>query len=308
MSRNISLDIRIINFIVGKFESYINWKNKRREIEEQKNWLEIFKDKDFINHRLSDQLVIRLFGDSVLSKLIFDDFETDEIRFLNEFLSEGDIFLDIGANIGLFSLYASKKVGGTGIVYAFEPATITYGRLVENIRINGIGNIQPIQIGLSDKEEILELNVSTDGHEAWNTFVSTEDTKFSIREKVQVKSLDHFLIEQGIELKRISLIKLDVEGFEINVLKGSINLLETPDAPVFMVEFTDENAINAGNCCHELYKYLLPYGYVWYTFDPVSRKLNKESIRLSYPYNNLIAVKKNSKHAGISKFMTVTQI
>lgn len=306
MSSRISLDIRIINFVVDKFDSYIKYKNKKNAVRANREWNKLFDNNDFFIHRLSDQIEIKLYSDSILSKFIFDDFETDEIKFLNKYLSEGDIFLDIGANIGLFSLHASKRVGSEGMVYAFEPATKTYGRLVDNIRINGIGNVKPIRIGLSNEDDILELNVSTNGHEAWNTFVSSNDSKFSLKEEVQVRSLDNFILEQGIDISRISLIKLDVEGFEINVLKGSTSLLKTLDAPAFMVEFTDENAVNAGNCCHELYKYLLPFGYTWYSFDPAQDKLNFDPLRLNYPYNNLIAIKKGSRHKGILQFIMST--
>src|SRR4029077_3659474 len=136
-----------------------------------------------------------------------------------------------------------------------------------NIQLNNIENIRSFKLGLSDKDDILELNVSSDGHEAWNTFVQSTDNKFSSKEKVQVKSLDNILAENSIEMNRISLVKLDVEGFEINVLKGASHLLSSENAPAFMVEFTEDNAISAGNCCHELYKLLIGYDYTWFIYD-----------------------------------------
>jgi FkbM family methyltransferase len=304
MSKSASLDIRIINYIDRKLDKYIIWKQKKETVKSEKSWLKLFQNNDHFIHKLSDGIKIRLYKDSILSRYIYDSFETSEINFLNDFLNEGDCFIDIGSNIGLFSLYASRKVGPAGLVIAFEPASQTYNRMLENIQVNGIENIQPYRLGLSDRDEILELNISSNGYEAWNTFVKTSDDKFSLKEKVQVKSFDHFLQENAIDGGKISLIKLDVEGFEINVLKGSTGLLTNQNAPVFMIEFTDENAISAGNCCHELYKLLLQYDYSWYTYDMIRKKLNREPMRLNYPYNNLIAVKNMTANKKVSRFIS----
>jgi FkbM family methyltransferase len=304
MSNPASFDIRLVNYIVRRLDKYVIWKKNKETDKLEKIWLKLFQNKDNFIHQLSEGLKIKLYKDSVLSRYIYDRFETSEIEFLIDFLREGDCFVDIGSNIGLYSLYASGRVGPNGLVIAFEPANQTYNRLLENIKLNGIKNIRPFRLGLSNKDEILELNISSNGFEAWNTFVQTKDVRFSLKEKVQVKSFDNFLVENMIDADKISLIKLDVEGFEINVLKGSDKLLAGENAPVFMVEFTDENAINAGNCCHELYKLLLPYGYSWYTYDPNNKKLNPESMRLNYPYNNLIAVKNAANNKRISSFST----
>jgi FkbM family methyltransferase len=291
MSSSNSFDVRVINFIVRQLDKYVRSKNERNKINSDKVWSQLFGSQDNIIHKLDGDIKIKLYKDSVLSKFIYDNFETSEIDFLNIFLKEGDCFVDIGANIGLFSLYASKKVGVAGEVISFEPASTTYKRLLENIQLNHNQNIRPFHLGLSDKDEILDLNVSLDGHEAWNTFVPTTDNKFSLKEKVRVQAFDHFIRENSIDINKISLIKLDVEGFEINVFKGSNDLLSSLNAPAFLVEFTDENAISAGNCCHELYKFLLRYNYFWYTYDPIRKKLEEEPMRLNYPYNNLIAIK-----------------
>jgi FkbM family methyltransferase len=303
MSNISGLDIRILNFIFSRLNKYVIWKEKKKRRKLEISWLNLFQKKDYIVHQLADDLKIMLYRDSVLSKLIYRGFETIEIDFLNDFLIEGDYFVDIGANIGLFSLYASRRVGSGGLVIAFEPANQTYNRMLDNIELNGIRNIQTHRLGLSDKEEVLDLNISTDGYEAWNTFVPTTDKKFSLKEMVEVTTLDHFLNENSIDINKISLIKLDVEGFEINVLKGAVGLLTNQDAPVFMIEFTDENAISAGNCCHELYKLLLQYNYSWFTYDATRKALNPELMRLNYPYSNLIAVKNAESNRKISRFI-----
>jgi FkbM family methyltransferase len=295
MKNNVPLDIKLINYISRKLNDYVLKKRRKEKVLSDKLWRDKFKSSELIIHQLKSDIKIKLYEDSILSKLIYEGFENSEIDFLNTFLRVGDCFLDIGANVGLFSLYASRKVGSAGSVISFEPSKLTYSRLLENLELNGITNVSPYKLGLSNRDEILELNVSVDGHDAWNTFVKSDDTKFSSKEAVQVKTFDSFSIEYSINTDNISLIKLDVEGFEINVLQGAPNLLSKENAPVFMVEFTDNNSIIAGHCCHELYKLLLQYDYSWYTYDETRKKLIPEPMRLNYPYNNLIAVKNGKK-------------
>ena len=298
-----AIDIRITNFINKVLNFYIRKRELNIQLSKNKNWEKNFKTSEYFIHKLDDNLSIKLYKDSYLSKLIYDKFEVDEIDFVNKYLKEGDTFLDIGANVGLFSLYASKKVGSSGNVIAFEPAYVTHKRLLENCELNKLSNVRPFKLGLSNENTTLELNISSNGFEAWNTFVKSNDNKFSSKESVEVNSLDYFLSQNSIDTDKISLIKLDVEGFEINVLEGASALLANENAPVFMVEFTDDNAIAAGHCCHEIYKLLNRYGYTWYTYDAAKNKLIFDPMRPSYPYNNLIAVKNISLNPRLSGFL-----
>jgi FkbM family methyltransferase len=297
-------DLRIANYLIKKLNSYILVKDKKRKEEDHTKWAQRFHSSDFIVHSLGEGLKINLYKDSVLSKLIFDGFELDEIEFLSDFLKEGDCFVDIGANVGLFSLFASKKVGLSGTVIAFEPSQTTFNRLLENIELNGISNVKPYKLGLSDQEKVLELNISVNGYEAWNTFVKTKSSEFTKKEQVQVKTFDDFFLENSIPTENITLIKLDVEGFELNVLNGAKKLLSQEKAPVFLVEFTDVNANEAGHCCHEIYKLLNMYGYNWYKYDSHLKKLIFSPMQINYPYTNLIAIKGegNIKVLRIFKF------
>ncbi len=119
----------------------------------------------------------------------------------------------------------------------------------------------------SDWEEMLELNTFCEWIRSSEYICAYEnDNKFSTKEHVQVRLLDDFLKEISLDIDKIALVKLDVEGFELNVLKGAVKLLSRDNAPVFLVEFTDDNSIAAGHCCHEIYKLLNEYGYKWYRY------------------------------------------
>jgi len=302
MKSTVSLDIRIANYIARKLNGYVAGKNKKQSLRSETAWKEKFKGGDHIIFDLGEGIRMKLYSDSFLSKFIYDGFEKDEIHFLSHYLEPGDTFIDIGANVGLFSLYASKIVGPRGSVVAFEPSGVTNQRLLENVGLNGLENVTVHKMGLSDKSAILELNISVNGYEAWNTFVQSEDNKFSKKEQVPVKAFDAFCVEHSLDTDKISLIKLDVEGFEMNVLNGATGLLSKSNAPVFMVEFTDPNAIASGHCCHEIYKFLNGYDYRWYTYAAELKELTFDALRESYPYNNLIAVKDTNRNRVAARF------
>lgn len=185
---------------------------------------------------------------------------------------------------------ASKKVGNEGHVVAFEPSPKTFIRLKENISINSIGNIKAMNLGLSDKEDFLHLNISENGYDAWNSFADAEDDKFQNKVKVKVSALDTLLEENGID--DINLIKLDVEGWEKYVLYGGEKFFQRK-SPVIMVEFTEANTFAAGYHVQELFDIMQGWGYQWYRY--INHELVPEIKKLHYPYDNLFAIKDLNK-------------
>ena len=228
-----------------------------------------------------------------MSRLIHFGFENDEIEFVTKYVKAGDIFIDIGANIGLFSLVASPIVGLQGKVISYEPTPKTYNRFIENIKLNRITNINAKNIGLSDSESYLNLNISDSGYDAWNTFAPNEvgnKSKFTSTVNVKVMTLDQELDE--LNKANISLVKIDVEGWEKFVLLGGESFFRKY-SPVVMIEFTEENTFAAGYYVYELFDLLLDWGYKWYSYN--DHNLIPEIKRLRYPYTNLIAIK-NIEH------------
>lgn len=263
-------------------------KNRWKEIAEthKTHALEIY---------ISDSLKLKLYTDSIISKYIyFDSFEKDELLFLQRFLHPGDICIDIGAHIGLFSLHASSIVGETGMVYAFEPTQKTFSRLQENISLNSAKNIQAIHTALSNTDGTAELHVASSGYDAWNSLAKPSLGTIQNTETISTKTFDTFV--QTIDRKHaIKFIKIDVEGWEIPVLEGGKEFLSQPIAPTLLVEFTDQNAINAGYTCTELYNLLISFGYDLYTYDSIHNVLIPEELRDEYPYVNIIATKNKAE-------------
>lgn len=285
-----SLDIKIANFINRCINYYVK---KRSNIQppptDDDIWNSLFTNSNKIEHELENNVRIILYKDSILCKLIYFGFEQTEISFVKKFLRKGDVFIDVGANIGLYSLYASKIIGSNGKIYAFEPTPVIFDRLKQNIRLNNFENIEPHNIGLSNSKSFIDFNISNDGHDAWNSFAKLPENISYEKIKVLVDTLDSFISENKI--KNISLIKLDVEGWEKFVLEGCPYLLNTDNPPVFLVEYSENLAFSAGYYLGELFDLMKYYGYEWYSYNHESNVLKKEKKKLHYPYENLIAIK-----------------
>jgi len=251
------------------------------------SWNKLFNEKGFFEFNLNNEIIINLYKDSILSRLIYDGFEKEEIKYVISELKEGDFFIDIGTNIGLFSLFASKIIGDKGKIICFEPSPSTFSRLVENVQLNDFKNLNLRNIGLSNREEEMTFYVSNNGYDAWNSFAPTKDNKLESSIQVAVSTLDIELEE--IDKSKIKLVKIDVEGWEKFVLEGGQDFLIKFN-PIVMIEFTEENTFNAGYPVHDIYDIMQNYGYEW--FRIINGELVKEEKKLYYPYTNLIAKKR----------------
>ena len=140
-----------------------------------------------------------------------------EIEFCKNEIKKGDTVVDVGANIGLFTLFFSKLVGTTGRVIAFEPDPENFDVLKKNIELNEITNVTLIQKGVSNKNESVKLYKSSvsGGHSLIKNEWAKEYTN------IQTVTLDDYF--RG---KEIDMIKIDTEGFELEVIEGGKKLLE----------------------------------------------------------------------------------
>ena len=134
-----------------------------------------------------------------------------EIEFCKKELKKGDTVIDVGANIGYFTLFFSKLVGEKGKVIAFEPDPINFDILKKNIELNKITNVELVKKGVSNKNEFMRLYKSpvSGGHSLIKNEWGKEYTD------IQTVTLDEYFKEQKIDV-----IKIDVEGFELEVIEG----------------------------------------------------------------------------------------
>ncbi len=190
-------------------------------------------------------------------------FEKGERRFVWRFLRPGMTVLDIGAHVGLYSLIAAKRVGPDGVVIAFEPSPREYRRLRLHLWLNRIRNVRTEPIAVSDEDGETTFWIvegwSTGGNSLRNPVHFGEPTK-----PIQVPTtrLDTYLNQRN--LKKVDFIKMDVEGSELQILRGAHELLTRIPRPVMMLEMTDYPV--RGYPCVTLYDFLADtYGYQWYS-------------------------------------------
>ncbi len=237
------------------------------------------------------------YTDSLISYYLFlGQFENAEIAFMKKFLNEGDVFIDIGANIGLFTIMAGRKVGSSGKVYAFEPVSKTYERLNENISLNKFSNCLSFHLALSNQKASMTINTPQGWYDAHSTLTSTPsrgegDMK---TEQIEASTID-ILISQYREMGLAALIKIDVEGWERYVLEGGADFFRSKNAPTLMVEFADDNLQSLDGSCAQLYEQLVEYGYNIYKYDASANLLMPSPRKEVYGYENLIASKNISE-------------
>ncbi len=141
-----------------------------------------------------------------------------EIGFMKEFLREGDVFLDLGAHIGVFTLIASREVGKTGKVVSLEPHPQSYHRLCKHLELNSIENVVALNVAASDKEEICIMGLTQEGQLGTNTLLFDElRPQESSSTSVECYPLADILHRCDISVIRGA--KIDIEGYEYRVLK-----------------------------------------------------------------------------------------
>ena len=171
-------------------------------------------------------------------------FDRTEIKFLQKNLHEGDIFLDVGANIGFYSLIVSRIVGDEGRVLAIEADPFIYHQLVTNIEMNEIKNITAINRGVSDKDEVLSLGICTIGNRGGNSFLREGN------EKIEVVCSTLLDIILSADILQVKAIKIDIEGFEYRVLKKFFEQAPAEMHPeILLIEHIPAmNAVAGGDC------------------------------------------------------------
>ena len=169
-------------------------------------------------------------------------FEPHLVELSKDFIKEGDIVFDVGANVGIHTTLFSQLVGNTGKVIAFEPNEINLERLYLNLQLNQIENVEVVEkaVGESVKEyDFYELDISSEftGH---HSLVYTETLEEFARtnkinqRKILGTSIDDFSGENGLVP---SFLKMDIEGYEYFALKGAQKMLKKADRLTMIIEF-----------------------------------------------------------------------
>lgn len=147
--------------------------------------------------------------------------------FLAETLREGQVFLDIGANIGFYTLFASRRVGPTGRVFSFEPDPMTFESLERSVALNRYTWTRCVNVALSNRSgEIPFYTVSDGSAHSLVPEIERRADRYSGKVPVRVARLDDLVREGVLDAPRIDLVKIDVEGEEERTVEGMLGTLE----------------------------------------------------------------------------------
>jgi FkbM family methyltransferase len=175
--------------------------------------------------------------------------------FIADLIRLGDTVIDVGANRGMFALVASKLVGSSGKVICFEPNPVCTELLNESIELNNIKNISVHPFGLGDREQRSTLSVPKI-NSGEGTFGKSAYNKHAVQEiNARIKIGDTV-----VEDEHPSVIKIDVEGFEKQVVSGLARTIEKNN-PIILTEIAKQLLEACGSSIAELEKQMQNFGY-----------------------------------------------
>jgi FkbM family methyltransferase len=234
-------------------------------------------------------ITLKLHCDGQIAEALYLGFESIERDFVASYVKPGMCVIDIGANIGLYTIMASALVGQSGIVHAFEPSSSTYQLLKRNIELNSCRNVTTNRLALSNSKESMVLKAdpchpSYDAHR----YVERKNNVGSIfktDEEVRCLTLD----EYALNLEKIDFLKIDVEGAELMVLQGATAVLSLHN-PTLMFEC---------NRNRDVLQLLRKYDYNFYKWDVDSKTLLPLTIQEALFAHNIFAAAAHGGHIDL---------
>lgn len=200
-----------------------------------------------VHKKQGEPIPFTFYTPNALSKLRADTFSTKEpetLRWIDEQAKQGDVLVDIGANVGLYSIYHAKTKGG--ITYAFEPSVFNLKLLVKNINANGCQDkIRIVSNPLTEANMFASFNLqSTEESGALSSFgvdYGHDGKKLNTQVSYQTLgfSLD-YLVETNLVTSVPALVKIDVDGIEHLILRGAKKVLADPACRSVLIEVNDQ--------------------------------------------------------------------
>ncbi len=202
-------------------------------------------------------LYVHEHGDAYVSKKIAEEgvWEAYETHLISQLLKSGATFVDVGANIGYYSVIASRLVGEQGQVFSFEPEAKNFSLLAENCRVHALDNCCLINAGLAASQGEAQIHLSSDNfgdHQIYDAGLSRS------QQTIQLVSGDSFFDQQKPKIDRMDVLKIDTQGAEMQVMSGLKQTLKNslPDLNM-IIEFWPFGLRQSGADAHDLLDFLI---------------------------------------------------
>ena len=179
------------------------------------------------------------------------------VRLSRELILPGDTVVDVGAHIGLWVMGAARRAGEGGSVHAFEPVPENFARLASNLRRNRLERIQAVRLALSEGSGSLTMFKPTYNNSGHPSLGSREGVDVPFL--VETTTLDRYCQERSLE--PVDFVKIDVEGAELLVLRGSDRVLSTKVPPAILFEVNEETAARLAVSTRDVKRFLTNRGY-----------------------------------------------
>ena len=191
------------------------------------------------------------------------------MNFIKKYLRPGDAFIDIGANVGVYTLLAASLVGKTGTIDSFEPVPSTFKRLQENINLNLISfaKLHPYALG----ENSSLISFTSDLDEVNHAVIFRENETYESKKLIEVQC--HPIEEILPSTKSYAMAKIDVEGLELSVLKGATQMLSQHNPPVLALEINGSSE-RYNHSASDIINFLNKYDYHPVIYDVKTNSLS----------------------------------
>jgi FkbM family methyltransferase len=223
--------------------------------------------------RWYERLRVGLFigNDLTFSLYVGGSFEPNEFVFIGKTLSPGMVFVDGGANDGLYSILAGHYVGHSGRVLAVEPSSRECQRLQANVALNQLDNVLLEQVALGEEPGESYLAVAGIGREVLNAVLPRQsDSTQAGGESVRVETIDSLVSRHRLE--RVDVIKLDIEGSEVDALLGADETIAR-FKPILLVEAEEDRLLTLNRTVDDLVALLEQHDYGVWVFDKETAQL-----------------------------------
>ena len=246
----------------------------------------------------------KLFLDKEDSLLLYtrkNNYDRFEIVCLKQIIKKGDTVVDLGANIGYYTLILAQLVGKSGHVHAFEPEPSNFEILSKNVKENKHDNVTLVQKAISDKNGKVKLYVSKRNLASHRIF-DAEDKRESV--EVDVTTLDEYFQKSK---KLVNFIKMDVEGAEGATILGASKIIEYSKNLIIMMEYFPKCIKKFGDVPEEILKSLVEKKFKLFNINKKNKKLEpilisnfiEEYNEQKKNYTNLLCVKgENSQNTN----------